>query len=186
MTADPERALKDRLLHAILKDYPDLSPRLLAAIIRIPRTPFFPEATPEQLFSSFHPKGWGGRFSPSILDTLLILTEAEIRPGDRIGIFRLTDPYFLLLLLELTHRIFLVEDNPEILSQIRQSVIELGYSYIPVLPALSELSSLSPPVRSILYVGSEGDRPFREKDGRSIPEHFTVWKLGGHLEKMSS
>lgn len=185
MTSDPERLFKDRLLHSILLDHPDLSPRLLAATIRIPRGPFFPGESPEQLFSSFHPKGWGGRVAPSVLETLLILTDTEVRPGDRIGIFRLTDPYFLLLLLELTHRIFLVEDDPEILPEIRNSVMELGYPYIPVLPSFSELSSLSPPILSILHVKSEEDRPYREKIAKMAPEYFKVWKLGSQLEKMS-
>ncbi len=185
MTSDAEKPFKDSLVQTILQDYPHLSPRLLAATIRIPRSPFFPGESPERLFSSFRPKGWGGRISPSVLETLLILTDTPIHPGDRIAVFRPTDPYFLLLLLELTHRISLVEDDEKLLPGIRQSVQDLGHSYIRVLPSLPHLSALSPPVQSILHVGSDKERPVcGEKEGIP-PERFRSWNLGGQLEKMN-
>ncbi|MHB1285426.1 MAG: hypothetical protein ACYCYP_02500 [Leptospirales bacterium] len=186
MTPDAEKPFKDQLVQTILKNHPHLSPRLLAATIRLPRSPFFPGESPERLFAQFHPKGWGGRIAPSILDTLLILTETPIHPGDRIAVYRLTDPYFLLLLLELTHRIVLVEDNEELFPRIQESVRDLGYAYIPVLSSLSELSGLPSPVLSILHVGNEGKHPLNG-NGNGIPmDRFKSWSIGSHLEKMKS
>ncbi len=186
MTPDVEKPFKDQLVQAILKDHPHLSPRLLAATIRLPRSSFFPGEPPERLFSQFHPKGWGGRIAPSILDALLILTEHPIHPGDRVAVFRLTDPYFLLLLLELTHRVVLVEDSEDLFPKIQESVRDLGHAYIPVLPSLSGLSGLPSPVLSILHVGGEGESPLNG-NGNGLPkDRIKSWKIGSHLEKMES
>jgi hypothetical protein len=148
MTIDPERERKARFLETFLKENPDVDPRLVAAILRLPRTPFFPDFSGKDLYGEFRPCGWGGRVSPTPREALLILEGSRIRAGERIGVWCLTDPYFLLLLLELTHRVTIVEEDSVLRTQLRQSIDDLGYAYIPVLSSLEETETqLAPPER---------------------------------------
>lgn len=188
MNRDPEKEEKDRFLENLLEDHPGISPRLLAGAIRLPRSPFFPGAPPETLFGNSRPTGWGNRVSPSLREAILILDEAGIRTGERVAVWQLTDPYFLLLLLELTHRVVIVEEDPEIRKTIRQSVDELGYPYIPVLPSLPELENMSVSLSRIILVAEPSALPEEGRVEGVLKNIFRKWPLkntrsGGHIER---
>lgn len=152
MTTDPERERKARFLETFLKENPEVDPRLVAAILRLPRRPFFPDSSGKDLYGEFRPCGWGGRVSPTPREALLILMGSRIRTGERIGVWCLTDPYFLLLLLELTHRVTIVEEDKALRTQLRQSIDDLGYAYIPVLTSLEEIETQSAPPERIVRI----------------------------------
>ncbi len=145
MTTDPEGEPKARFLERFLKENPEVSSRLVAAVLRFPRGPFFPDVPVEKLFGDDRPSGWGGRISPTLRESLLILNAARIRAGERITVWRLTDPYFLLLLLELTHRVAIVEEDDNLRDILRRSVDDLGYAYIPVFSSLEEAADVQTP-----------------------------------------
>ena len=166
MTTDPEGERKARFLERFLGENPEVDPRLVAAVLRLPREPFFPGFSREDLYGESRPSGWGGRVSPTPREALLILERSRIRAGERIGIWCLTDPYFLLLLLELTHRVMIVEEDNALRSILRQSIDDLGYGYIPVLSSLEETASQTPPPDRIFRILAPS---VPGKDLRSVP-----------------
>lgn len=187
MNRDPEKEEKDRFLETLLDEHPGISPRLLAGVIRLPRAPFFRESSPESLFGSKRPTGWGQRVSPSLKETILILDEAEIRTGEKVAIWQLTDLYFLLLLLELTTRVVIVEEEPEIRKAIRQSVDELGHAYIPVLSSLPELENISGGLSRLILVADPSVFPEEGRVKGVLKTIFRSWPLkpipsGGRIE----
>lgn len=154
MTTDPEGEPKARFLETFLKQNPEVSSRLMAAVLRLPRSAFFPDTPVERLYGNHRPSGWGSRISPTLGESLRILDAARIRAGERIVVWRPTDPYFLLLLLELTHRLSIVEEQKELQNVLRQSVDDLGYDYVPIFSSLEEADAQSPPPDRILRVCS--------------------------------
>ncbi|MHB1926347.1 MAG: hypothetical protein ACYCRD_03660 [Leptospirillum sp.] len=187
MNRDPEKEEKDRFLETLLNEHPGISPRLLAGVIRLPRAPFFRTSSQESLFGSNRPTGWGKRVSPSLKETILILNEAEIRPGEKVAIWQLTDLYFLLLLLELTTRVVIVEEEPEIRTAIHQSVDELGHAYIPVLSSLAELENISGTLSCLIRVAEPSALPEEGRVKGVLKTIFRSWALktipsGGRIE----
>ena len=66
MTTDPEGELKARFLETFLKQNPEVSSRLMAAVLRLPRSAFFPDTPVERLYGNHRPSGWGSRISPTL------------------------------------------------------------------------------------------------------------------------
>lgn len=184
MTSDPERIYKDRIVQNLLSENPGISPKLLSAAIRIPRAPFFPGESIDALFSDRRQSGWNDRPAPTVRETLLILEELGLQPGDRVAVFRPTDPYFLLMLLEMTHRVTLVEDNVEIRKTIQATMADLGHAYVRLSRSTDEISDLPDPFRYVLYLGDPegqiGLEAFSVSDSA-----WRVWRLSDSMERVS-
>ena len=187
MTTDPEGEPKARFLERFLKENPEMSSRLVAAVLRFPRGPFFPDVPVEKLFGDDRPSGWGGRISPTLGESLLILNAARIRVGERVTVWRLTDPYFLLLLLELTHRVAIVEEDDNLRDILHRSVDDLGYAYIPVFSSLEEADVQTPPPDRFLRVFAPPGPGENLPPGLSLRSRVQGWVLdhfltGGPIE----
>jgi hypothetical protein len=186
MTTDPERIHKDRIIQEILSEIPGISPKLLSAAIRIPRSPFFPVDSLEDLFSDRRQTGWGNRPVPTVKETLRILGELALLPGDRVAVYRPTDPYFLLLLLEMTHRITLIEENGDILRTMRIAMSDLGHAYIRFSFSYDEIKEDRERFRYFVSLG--GLDPATQlpgaKDHPIPPETYRIWRLSNGLEKV--
>lgn len=184
MTCDPERIHKDRIVQDVLSEKPWISPKLLSAAIRIPRAPFFPGEAVDALFSDRRQSGWGGRPAPTVKETLLILGELLLQPGDRVAVYRPTDPYFLLLLLEMTHRVTLVEENGEIRQAIQGAMSDLGHAYIRFSSSTDGIKDLPDPFRYVLFLGDPEGQAHLE--AISVPPSGRrIWRLSDIMERVS-
>jgi hypothetical protein len=184
MTSDPERIHKDRIVQDVLSEIPGISPKLLSAAIRIPRAPFFPGEAISALFSDRRQSGWGNRPAPTVKETLFILGELALQPGDRVAVYRPTDPYFLLLLLEMTHRVTLIEENGAIRQAISGAMSDLGHAYIRFSCSTDEIKDLPDPFRYVLYLGD----PEGQAGLESIsvpPSGRRIWRLSDSMERVS-
>ncbi len=186
MKTDPERPHKDRIIQEILSEIPGISPKLLSAAIRIPRSPFFPGDPIEVLFSDRRQTGWGNRPVPTVKETLRILGELELQPGDRVAVYRPTDPYFLLLLLEMTHRVTLIEENGDMLRTMRIAMSDLGHPYVRFAFSYDKIKEDREPFRYFISLG-ERDPSTQlpgEADPPIPPANYRIWILSKGLERV--
>jgi len=162
MTANHSREYRDNIVFELFRVFPKADPRLFSAILKNPRESLFPETSLEILYGKGRAKGFAGRPAPSIFEVAKILVESGIKKGDHVLLISPTDPYFLVILSELTLRISIFEENPLIAGELSVSVCDLGLPHIKILGDHSKLESISEGKKIIHIDFSEKDSSLLE------------------------
>jgi len=158
MTANHSREYRDNVVSELSRVFPKADPRLFSAILKNPRESLFPEIPIEVLYGKERAVGFSGRPAPSVFEVSKILVESGIQKGDQVLLISPTDPYFLVVLSELTLRISIFEENPLIADELSVAVCDLGLPHIKIVRDNSKLESISVG-KKIIHVN------FSQKDG---------------------
>jgi protein-L-isoaspartate(D-aspartate) O-methyltransferase len=102
-------------------------PRVLAAMAKVPRHRFVPEALASRAYDDHPlPIGWGQTISQPYI-VALMSQWAEVRPGDKVLEVGTGSGYQAAILAELTNRVFSVELLPELAAAAGKRLGEMGY-----------------------------------------------------------
>ena len=107
-------------------------PRVLAAMGRVPRQRFVPEALASQAYGDHPlPIGWGQTISQPYI-VALMTQWAEVHPGDKVLEVGTGSGYQAAVLAELTDKVFTIELLPELARQAAARLKALGYGRVQV------------------------------------------------------
>ena len=170
MKGSDSRGYRDNLVSELSRIFPKADPRLFSAILKHPRESLFPSIPMDVLYGKERGGGFAGRPAPSVFEVSKILVESGVQRGDRVLLISPTDPYFLVILSELTLRISIFEENPVIAEELSIVLSELGLPHVKVFQDHSQLEALSEG-KKIIHVN------FSEKD-HSLSEVYRKFPSG--------
>jgi hypothetical protein len=169
MTAHQSREYRNNVVSELSRAFPRADPRLFSAILKNPRESLFPEIPVESLYGEERAGGFDGRPAPSVFEVSKILVESGIQKGDQVLLVAPTDPYFLLILSELTLRISIFEENPSIAEELSVAVCDLGLPHIKIARDYSMFEAISRG-KKIIHVDFSGKDTSLLEFYRRIPE----------------
>ena len=168
MTDYSSREYRDDVVSELSLVFPKADPRLFSAILRHPRESLFPEVPMELLYGKGRGGGFSGRPAPSIFEVSRILVESDVQKGDQILLVSPTDPYFLVVLSELTLKISIFEEDPVIAEELLVSLSNLGLPHIKVTRDHSLFETVSAG-KKIIHVDFSEKKDLLLKFYRKIP-----------------
>jgi len=143
MKGNDSREYRDNLVSELSRIFPEADPRLFSAILKHPRESLFPSVPLEALYGKERVGGFAGRPAPSVFEVSKILVESGVQKGDKVLLVSPTDPYFLVILSELTLRISIFEESPVIAEDLSIVLSEIGLPHVKVIRDPSQLEAVS-------------------------------------------
>jgi protein-L-isoaspartate(D-aspartate) O-methyltransferase len=129
---DPCAAERQLMVARQLQGRDITDPRVLAAMAKVPRHRFVPEALASRAYDDHPlPIGLGQTISQPYI-VALMSQWAEVRPGDKVLEVGTGSGYQAAILAELTNRVFSIELLPELAAAAGKRLGELGYGGVQV------------------------------------------------------
>jgi protein-L-isoaspartate(D-aspartate) O-methyltransferase len=129
---DPFASERQLMVTQQLKGRDITDPRVLAAMGKVPRHRFVPEALASQAYDDHPlPIGWGQTISQPYI-VALMSQWAEVKPGDKALEVGTGSGYQAAVLAELTNLVFSIELLPELAEVARNRLRDLGYGGVQV------------------------------------------------------
>ncbi len=166
------REYRNNAVSLLSRQFPEADPRIFSAILKNPREDLFPDFAPGDLYGNVRPRGFGGRLAPLLPEVVHVLVESAINRGDQILLVAPRDPYFLVILSELTARIAIFDPDPAMAGILSIAVSDLGVPHIKVTTDTALATGLACGRKVIHLCAPEDPEPFKSFHQNIPPDKF--------------